>query len=529
MKLFRTDLMNSYKLFIYGTLLISAILPALLAVKNIAISPDSMMYALISQEIVSGNGISLPIIYSMKDNYNFINGAVPYIAEPPFLPIVLALFGGVTSKSYLAAQIVNVISHVVISIFSFLLMKKIYGNDGIALLTGILVAVSFPLVYFTHYILSEPLCIALMVASVYFLILTRHADRDLSIRYLLIASICTSAAILTRFASIALIPLFFWGAFIAAQNNKIKLIKISTIVIIALPLITTGALFLIAYIISGSIRGWEAPLPDRSYLDAFTGTIEMLFLQFDLGERFVTPLIIFSFLFILYLVLNTSTRRTLSNYFHSGLDLIIVFIASYTFLVSYAMATAQTVFEVRFMSPLVPFLLIVAILLTMVFWEMIRVNGFSKLSLCGIILSLCILIFGNFYKTYVNSEVLFSKRMGHYRILNSPTYKWIKENYGDNAFITTNRPYHLSFLGGYSTIRMPHRRFNENYRIPDNMESFLPARMSKFESKVLALFGEAEEQYEGSYVARLFNKRDDDDNFVLLHSFSDGVVYKLKE
>ncbi len=520
---------NKYKICVYGILLISAILTALLAVKNIRISPDSMMYALISQEIISGNGIRLPMIYSLKDNYDFTNGTIPYVGEPPFLPILYALLGGVTSQSYLAAQIVNVISHVIISIFTFLLMKKIYNNNGIALLTGILVSISFPLLNVTHYMLSDALCIALIVAVIYFLTLSRYSNRYQFNGHLFVASLCTSAAILTRFAGAALIPVFFWGVLILVKNKRIKLKYVFNIFTLILPLIATGALFISTYIISGSMHGWNSPSPDRSYLSAFTGTIKMIFFQFQLGERHTTLITIFAILFILYFIVNTNARRELSKYSHSGLDLIIVFIISHTMLISYAMATSQTVFELRYMSPLVPFLFILYILIIVVVWEMIRIKGFSKLSLCGTILSLGIIIFGNFYKTYVNSETLFSKQMGHYRILNSPTYKWIKENIGTNVIITSNRPFHLSFFGGYSTIRLPHRRFNKNYRIPDNMESFLPDRMSKFGSSVLALFEQVEEQYEGSYLAGLFNKRAGDDNFILVHTFSDGVVYNLKE
>jgi hypothetical protein len=277
------------------------------------------------------------------------------------------------------------------------------------------------------------------------------------------------------------------------------------------------------------MHGWQPPSPDRSYLSAFTGTIKMIFLQFQLGERHIALITIFAILFILYLIVNTNARKKLSEYSHSGLDLIIVFIISHTMLISYAMATSQTVFELRYMSPLVPFLFILCILITVVVWEMIRLKGFSKLSLCGVILSLGIITFGDFYKTYVNSGILFSKQMGHYRILNSPTYNWLKENYRENVRITTNRPFHLSFFGGYSTIRLPHRRFNKNYRIPDNMESFLPDRMSKFGSQVLAIFDNAEDQYEGRYITGLFNKREDDNNFIMIHKFPDGVVYQLKE
>ena len=61
-------LKSKHKTWIYSILVVLAILPALLAVKNIKISPDSMVYALISQEILSGNKIRLPII-KLVENY----------------------------------------------------------------------------------------------------------------------------------------------------------------------------------------------------------------------------------------------------------------------------------------------------------------------------------------------------------------------------------------------------------------------------------------------------------------------------
>jgi hypothetical protein len=529
MKSDRAHSKYTYAICIYVILFLSAILPAFLAVKNIKISPDSMIYALISQEIVSGNGIKLPILIDMESNLSLINGMTPHFDEPPLLPILYAILGGVTPQSFLPAQIINVISHIVVVIISFLLMSKLYDNKGIALLTGISVSVSYPLLWNTHYIITEPLFIALTAAMLYFLIFSRYIDNDKSPQYFIIASICTSASILTRYAGLALIPVFFWEIIILIKINKIKLKSISTIISALLPVMTAIALFTNAYIVSGSILGRNPPPPERSYLSGVTGTIKMIMLQFDLGDRQIKLIGIFAILFILYILVNSDARRELSKYVHSGLDLILLFIFSYTVLISLAMTKSQTVFEFRFMSPLVPFLFILCFLMIVLIWENIRFKGYSILSLCVLTLFLVIIIFGNCYKTYMKSKAVFSEDVGHYRILNSPTYHWIKDNYGENVIITTNRPFHLSFFGGYSTIRLPHKRFEKNSLVPDNMESYLPNRMFKFGSHVLALFEAADEQYEGSYVAKLFNKREDDDNFVLLQKFPDGVVYNLKK
>jgi 4-amino-4-deoxy-L-arabinose transferase-like glycosyltransferase len=529
MKPYKTHFKNTYDICIYGILLISAILPALFAVKHIKISPDSMVYALISQEIVSGHGIKIPMIYDFRDHLVFINGSVPYLGEPPLLPILFALLGGVTPQSFLPVQIINVISHVVTTIFTFLLMKRLYNNKLVALLTGMLVSISFPLLWDANRMLTESLFIALTAAMLYFLILSRYSERGQSIGFLFIASICISAAILTRFAGVSLIPVFFWGIFILVKNKSVKLKNVFTILAMAVPFITVGVLFTITYIISGTIFGWDPPSPGRSYLSALAGTINMIFFQFHLDTRAVTLVTLFVILFFLYIIVSSNVRREMSKYFHSGLDLIIVFIISYTVLISLAMTKTQTFFELRFMHPLVPFLFILCIIMLVAVMEMVRFKGFSKLSLCGMILSLGIITFGTCYKTYLNSGYFSHKDGGHYLILDYSTYKWIKENYEKDVIITTNKPYHLSFFGGYSTIRLPHKRFEKNTPIPDNMETFLPDRMSKFGSRVLVLFGEVDEQHEGSYLAKLFNKREDDDNFVLIRAFSDGVVYQLRE
>jgi len=164
-----------YSKTLYSLLILIAVSTsvALLAVKNIKISPDSMIYALISQEITSGNGIRLPINLRMENNYVFVNGTVPYLEQPPLFPIVLALLGGVTPDNFLPAQLLNLICHVAISLLTFLLMEKIYNNKVIALLTGILVSISFPLLRITHHIWSETLFITFTTATMYFLILSR--------------------------------------------------------------------------------------------------------------------------------------------------------------------------------------------------------------------------------------------------------------------------------------------------------------------------------------------------------------------
>jgi hypothetical protein len=79
------------------------------------------------------------------------------VGGPPLLPMLYALMGGVTPGNYLPAQIVNLLSHTAVSVFTFLIMRRLYEHDLLALLTGTLAAFSPPLLWNTHYMLKQDL------------------------------------------------------------------------------------------------------------------------------------------------------------------------------------------------------------------------------------------------------------------------------------------------------------------------------------------------------------------------------------
>lgn len=66
-------------------------------------------------------------------------------------------------------------------------------------------------------------------------------------------------------------------------------------------------------------------------------------------------------------------------------------------------------------------------------------------------------------------------------------------------------------------------------KIPEDMESVLPDRMTEIGSKVLVLFGKLTEEYDGEYLAGLSRKNGDNDKFIMAHRCEDGVVYELKQ
>ena len=465
----------------------------------------------------------------LEDNYVPVNGAIPFLDQLPLVPILFAVMGGLTPETYLPAQLLNMISHMAIAIFTFLLMQKLYDKKSIALLTGILVSITYPLLKAAQLISSEPLFIALTVASIYFLTLSRASSENEFRRNFLLAGLCASASIMTRNAGIAIISVFFWEAIILLKNKRPEFKDLSTILAISLPVITTMTIFIRNYMISGSLRGFEQASPERSLPEAFAGTMKMMFEQFHLGGNAIVLIALFVLLFVFSIVVSTNLRAMLRKLIPAGLDVVVIFILSYTALVCLTMAAQQWHYELRFMYPLVPFLFVISMLMIVSLWDTVKLTGFKKLSLVGMILSLSILTVGVCYKTFVNRHDFLNKQERAYSILNSCTFEWIKNNYDVKTIIATNRPFHLGFFGGYPTIALPHKRFNPTINVPENMETVLPERMVKFGAQVLALFEKADERYEGKYIATLFNKREGDDILSLTYECPDGVVYELKE
>jgi 4-amino-4-deoxy-L-arabinose transferase-like glycosyltransferase len=517
------------RVWIFMLLALFASIAGLFTVANLKITPDSIRYALISQQVLSGNGIRLPMIRLVYDLNVAADGTIPYLEQPPLLPLVLAGLGGVSSQNIFAAQVLNVICHVVISILTYLIFKKLYDNSWIALLSGILVSFSYPILRLTNRIGSDTLFMVFICASIFFLIGSRDSEINRSRRNNLLSGICSSAAILTRYAGITLIPLYVWEALLLLKSGRIRSRWVSSLMAVTLPVLTTAALFTRNYIISGTIRGFDQPSPERSYLDAFTGTVRMIFEQFHLGERSITVIFIFTLLCIVYFLFSAGTRRELVPHIKSGLDIIVVFIIIYAAFIFITLATAQPRFELRYVAPLVPFLFITGMFAIVFVWTMIDRKRYTALSKVGIISSLVILTLGCSYKTVISLSEIYESQEKYNFFLNSCTYKWIQENYAKDEIIATNVPFPLSYYGGYATLRLPHNRFNRNFAVPEDMETSLPKRMSEIGSRVLALFNNVEEKHEGKYIARLFHQRESDINYTLEHECPDGVVYNIRK
>lgn len=525
--MFKTEgfLKGKCDFLLFVPVLILGLLGGIVSVNNIILTSDSMTYGLVSQQILAGNGLRVPLTW-FDSSAVPSDGTVPLLMHPPLFPTLLALFGGVTSHSLLAAQILNIIFHSLIGIFTYLMVRILFENKAISFVAGSLSVISLPLLQVAHHIWSETMFIAFTVATLYYLIRSRLYPDVNYMRNVIVASIFSCAAILTRNAGISLIMLFFWELMMVIKNKKSTL---PVVVAFLLPVITVIILFARNYLIAHSVRGdFQWPV-NTTYLEAFVGAAEMLFSQFQLGVRstvFIVVIVTSSFIVIM---LSAIGRREFINYFKKGFDLIIVFVLSYFGLIWFALAEKQPSFEVRFMAPLVPFLIIIILCAPFFTGQMLRQKGLPRLA--SIILmagfsSVC-LVTG--YKTVLNLTEFSYKQEKLYSILRSCIYEKVVTSYGKETIIATNLPYQLSFFGGYPTVVLPRKPYLKGNAFPQDMNTLLPSRLKDIGSNVIALFDRIDEEKFGSYITGLSRKTIHNEKLELAYECPDGVIYHLKQ
>ncbi len=482
--------MDKYIRFLgYGGLLVSAFVVAIHAVHDLGMAPDSMRYALVADQMLSGRGLRVPIIWFQRspitpDSF----GTVPFLCQPPLLPAFLAMLGGVTPDGLLAAQFLNIASHLIVVVFSFLIARKICGSLPGAVV-GMSVAFSFCLVHSLNFLCSDPLFIAFVAVAVWSLVASRESSRKWEFAFL--SGLMAAAAIGTRFCGVALLPMFIWE-FVLEWKNKtiwsaIRLLSLS----LSVPLIAITILAARNVLLSGSIRGFYQTDPGRSVFDAFYGFVFMTARQFgvnNIGLKMVSGIL---FLAIpIAAMFYFRSRKSIYRAFGTGLDLVMLFVFSYTGLLTYAMANYQPVFESRFAAPLIPFCLILLVVALDLGWRSMQGGHLGTLAKYGRIMAITLVLVYTVreYSLHPKDNSLPVWRNFNQAFLSSDTYKWITEHCSSGSVIATNGAFNVAFFAKCPTLRLPSRSWNKLIDLPNDMDSRLPQRMSEVGARYLVIF-----------------------------------------
>lgn len=512
----------------------------LYAVRDMWLSHDSMRYALVSQQIAAGNGVRTPIIHFyglMPDS----NGTTAFIEQPPLLPIVLAILGPVNAERVWPGQVLNLLCHIAITIFSWLIARELVG-DIVSIAVGLAVALSVSILGVCTFLFSEPLFIAFVTAAVYFLIKARHFRRPQG--WLLAAGISASAAIATRYVGISILPLLVLeAAYLWKRNLKARTI-IFPLACLALPMITAAILFIRNKLLLNVFRGVNQDFPGYTLFDSAVGTINQtldelavhgvgsdLLNSIGMAEYKKWVLLFAGILLIIWIMifLGKSKSGVIVQKLRAGYDLIYLFIFGYAVVMIYGMYRYQPYFESRLFTPMIPFILILIVSLinpcsTILDGKLKKPERIAKFVLLTATVSCSFIWF------FENPSVFLDEPEYWSRIDSSEAFKWLESNVPPDNIIATNYSFDLSFYGGYSTLKILTKEWQRSTILPENMEELFTMRMKQINAEYLALFVDRNglsEEYFGKFIAGL-SRREPADLYEIIFDSEDGVVYRLK-
>jgi len=503
-----------------------ALIVGLLVVRHIHLSPDSMTYALVADQIRSGRGLRAPtfLLTAQPDGA----GTIPFTLHSPLLPVLLAIVGGVRPGHEWPAQAINVVALVVSSLSGFFLVRRLAGV-GAGVAAGIAVAIFCPVLMTFRYVWSEPAFIAFVLASVSLTVAAR-SRQPRGKAYLLLAGLSAAAAVATRLIGVVFIPMFGWEALRTWRRRgfgpAVGVFAYSGL----LPLLCFAALFVRGLLLSGSVRGVDLLEIDRTFGQAMqemlVGTINSFGIwNFGPKALLAGSAPVGAAALILYSSVKGS--KIGARLARRGFDALLWAAGSYFVLFSWAMATHQPSSEWRFWVPLAVLVLLAVIVLIRWGWHVgsrRTLRQFRALRRAGWLVTLALLCAYLAYDTTGRLDVKPQK----VTTAETKTFAWIMEHCPPPALVTTNRNAQLAYLGGYSAMDLP----GQFYRIPNDMRTFLPKRMAEVGSRYMVLFANKEglpEEHNGDFVAALSRRQQLDCPLKLVFQCEDGAVYALKE
>ena len=119
---------------------------SLIATKDMYVEWDSMRYLLVAEEIKKGNGVKSPLIWFEGGPLEVQDGKAALTEQPPGYSIILAGLKKLFNNYILSARILNLISHLLISLIVLILVYK-FTSPLVAFISALSVTFSLPLLY----------------------------------------------------------------------------------------------------------------------------------------------------------------------------------------------------------------------------------------------------------------------------------------------------------------------------------------------------------------------------------------------
>ena len=219
------------ELLLAGTVVVIAVLIVAVARHGVVVTPDSLVYRGVSEQLRSGGGITVPFStftssLSPAEVARF-GGAIPLTDQPPLYPALLAALGALGFGFDAAVLTINLAALVAIAASMLGIARRMMTRHAAALsTTGVLLVLSIGPMSFERdafvslfaSALSEPTMLAFALGALWALM--RHLDdghlQDGMGWALPVATLLSMAAVLTRFSGVAVpatvaLAVVLWG------------------------------------------------------------------------------------------------------------------------------------------------------------------------------------------------------------------------------------------------------------------------------------------------------------------------------
>jgi 4-amino-4-deoxy-L-arabinose transferase-like glycosyltransferase len=514
-------------------LMVLTISYSLIATKNMYVEWDSMRYLLVAEEIQKGNGVKSPLIWFEGGPLEVQDGKAALTEQPPGYSIILAGLKKLFNNYILSARILNLISHLLISLIVLILVYK-FTSPLVAFISALSVTFSLPLLFGVSSVWPEHIFTLTTLCSV-FCILEFRSTGKLN-GWWFSAALFASAAIVIRYAGIFLILVLLWEAIRWWKHTSMtfrKLIAVLTGPII--PIITFLVFLFRNYYYTNNFRGFAQPSPDRTLVEAFIGAYNLFFSIFGIKAPIKIigiSTIILAVILVLSLPLRKSppTKEKFSKVWNDGLEPVVFTTVAYFGFIVFIMFRSQPLFEERFLYPLVPIIYIAVAIF--VGWIYRNMKDNKKEGVLRIVSFLLIagLSFGNITQTIRHFSTVNKRPSPDRQIRESQrALLWLEKN-PNVKIVATNLPFIIAYHAKRSVLRLPQRYHNPWFHIPEDMESALPKRMKDVGAEYLILIGtDLKSEYWGKFISMIANSESNYKPFKLIDSSPNTKIYKLDD
>lgn len=508
---------------------VAALAAAGYAVLDLKMSPDSLSYALVAENLLQGRGLVTPIIYPWS--HPTPQGYAPFTFQPPFYPLCLALLGGVRPGVLWPAMLWNVVGYVSIAAITFAMARRCTGPMA-AVFASLIVIFSYAMWGNVHRMLSEYLFMGLFLASLLALQMSR--DRDEPMGLYAASGVLAASALATKFVGLALLPVMAYEAVWILRRQGFKPAVRAFAVMAGPALIVLVALWGRNYLLEGSIRGFPSPDPERSMADAVGGFLKVSVYQLGIPNYFGNRLLLLVGMLgvpAALLGIQAVRKEYRLPVWRTGLDQLVVLFFSYLALLVVALSRSEPRVESRFVIPVVPLAVTAAVAMIYHGWQSVHRWQWTRLPGAVAVVSLVYLL---------TTTVLISVDRRAWNpnrwdfadgFVELSCFQWLEENAAAGSMIATNRASQLPFFGPYKTIEIPSRGWHTKYPMPQDMEDWLATRMSALGADLLVLFdskNSRDEEKAGMFIASLSQGELVGQKFELLWSADGGSIYRLK-